>query len=111
MRWRAMSFFFRRAVRVSTCFKVIRNAGKIFGKRLRTGFLRRKERSMHSCSGEFFEEAGFESSSCEAPELSGPLGNLLRLLFSEAWRTKSQPASKAATFDLANLSRDFMRRN
>ena len=47
----------------------------------------------------------------EAPELSGPLGNLVRLLFSEAWRTKSHPSNRAATFDLTNLSRDFMRRN
>ena len=47
----------------------------------------------------------------EAPELSGPLGNLMRLLFSEAWRTKSHPTNRAATFDLTNLSRDFMRRN
>ena len=67
---------------------------------------------MHSCGGEFFEEyAGFDSSSAEAPELSGPLGNLVRLLFSEAWRTKGQPSNKAATFDLKNLSRDFLRRN
>jgi hypothetical protein len=52
-----------------------------------------------------------ENAASEAPELSGPLGNLVRLLFSEAWRTKSQPTNRAATFDLTNLSRDFMRRN
>ena len=51
------------------------------------------------------------ASACDAPELAGPLGNLVRLLFSEAWRTKSQPSTKPATFDLNNLSRDFMRRN
>ena len=51
------------------------------------------------------------ASASDAPELAGPLGNLVRLLFSEAWRTKSQPSTKAATFDLNNLSRDFMRRN
>jgi hypothetical protein len=56
-------------------------------------------------------EHGVYASSFDAPELSGPLGNLVRLLFSEAWRTKSQPVTKAATFDLNNLSRDFMRRN
>ena len=56
-------------------------------------------------------EFGVHASACDAPELSGPLGNLVRLLFSEAWRTKSQPSHKAATFDLNNLSRDFMRRN
>ena len=44
-------------------------------------------------------------------ELSGPLGNLVRLLFSEAWRSKCQPSDKPATFDLTNLSRDSMRRN
>ena len=38
--------------------------------------------------------------SCEALELSGALGNLVRLLFSEAWRTKSQPSNRAVTFDL-----------
>ena len=51
------------------------------------------------------------ASAADAPELAGPLGNLVRLLFSEAWRTKSQPAAKAATFDLNNLSRDSMRRD
>lgn len=54
---------------------------------------------------------GLRAAACDAPELSGPLGNLVRLLFSEAWRTKSQPSNKAATFDLTNLSRDSMRRN
>ena len=43
----------------------------------------------------------------EAPELSGPLGNLARLLFSEAWRAKAQTTN----LKLTNLSRDFMRRN
>jgi hypothetical protein len=59
------------------------------------------------------EDSGFgvHASAWEAPELTGPLGNLVRLLFSEAWRTKSHPNSRAATFDLTNLSRDFMRRN
>ena len=58
-------------------------------------------------------EDGFvvHAAACDAPELAGPLGNLVRLLFSEAWRTKNQPATKPATFDLNNLSRDFMRRN
>jgi hypothetical protein len=65
----------------------------------------RSFKSHHHC--EFVDEA----SVCEAPELSGPLGNLARLLFSEAWRTKIQPSHKAATFDLTNLSRDFLRRN
>jgi hypothetical protein len=63
---------------------------------------------MHSCSGHYFEAAGFESSSGDAPELSGPLGNLLRLLFSEAWRAKAQTPNPG---HLNNLSRDFMRRN
>jgi hypothetical protein len=67
---------------------------------------------MHNCSESYFMKmAGFEADGEETPELSGPLGNLMRLLFSEAWRTKSQPSNKAATFDLNNLSRDFMRRN
>ena len=56
-------------------------------------------------------EFAAETAASEAPELSGPLGNLVRLLFSEAWRTKSHPSNRAATFDLTNLSRDFMRRN
>jgi len=56
-------------------------------------------------------EFAAETTASEAPELSGPLGNLVRLLFSEAWRTKSHPSNRAATFDLTNLSRDFMRRN
>jgi hypothetical protein len=67
---------------------------------------------MHSRSGKKFAESGAEASGNAATsELSGPLGNLVRLLFSEAWRTKSQPVDKASTFDLTNLSRDFMRRN
>ena len=67
---------------------------------------------MHSCSGDFFEQAfAFEHSDCEPPELSGPLGNLARLLFSEAWRSKGKPSNRPGTFDLTNLSRDFMRRN
>ena len=52
-----------------------------------------------------------DDAAADAPELSGPLGNLVRLLFSEAWRTKSHPTTRATTFDLNNLSRDFMRRN
>lgn len=59
----------------------------------------------------FEQEFETQDARCEAPELSGPLGNLVRLLFSEAWRTKVQPADRPATFDLTNLSRDFMRRN
>ena len=47
------------------------------------------------------------ASACEAPELSGPLGNLARLLFSEAWRAKA----RTTNLKLTNLSRDFMRRN
>jgi hypothetical protein len=62
---------------------------------------------MHKIPCEF----AAETTASEAPELSGPLGNLVRLLFSEAWRTKSHPSNRAATFDLTNLSRDFMRRN
>ena len=54
---------------------------------------------------------GVHAAACDAPELTGPLGNLVRLLFSEAWRTKSHPTNRAATFDLTNLSRDSMRRN
>ena len=57
------------------------------------------------------ERFAVHASACDAPELTGPLGNLVRLLFSEAWRTKSQPSNRAATFDLTNLSRDSMRRN
>src|SRR5262245_25615488 len=111
-RARAMLFFFLLAVRVSTCSTVINSAEMNFERQLRTGFPQRKELSMRSCSGKHFEqEAESEASCAEAPELSGPLGNLIRLLFSEAWRTKSQPTNKAATFDLTNLSRDFMRRN
>lgn len=67
---------------------------------------------MRSLEEQFFnDDDGFNLSAQEAPELSGPLGNLARLLFSEAWRSKVQPSNKAATFDLKNLSRDFMRRN
>ena len=62
---------------------------------------------MHKIPCEF----AAETTASDAPELSGPLGNLVRLLFSEAWRTKSHPSNRAATFDLTNLSRDFMRRN
>jgi hypothetical protein len=57
---------------------------------------------------EMFED---QASTCEAPELSGALGNLARLLFSEAWRAKARTTSPGAFVNLTNLSRDFMRRN
>ena len=50
------------------------------------------------------------SSAGEAPELSGPLGNLVRLLFAEAWRAKARPSTESAA-KYTNLSRDFMRRD
>ena len=53
---------------------------------------------------------GVHASACEAPELSGPLGNLARLLFSEAWRAKARTSNQSLV-DYMNLSRDFMRRN
>ena len=54
-----------------------------------------------------------EASACEAPELSGALGNLARLLFSEAWRAKARTTTTnpGAFVNLTNLSRDFMRTN
>lgn len=60
------------------------------------------------------KEADFavNASACDASELSGPLGNLARLLFSEAWRAKAQSATSSNAFiNVTNLSRDFMRRN
>jgi hypothetical protein len=50
---------------------------------------------------------------CERPELSGPLGNLVRLLFAEAWRAKAQPETppEAVDFCFTNLLRDSLRRN
>jgi hypothetical protein len=52
-----------------------------------------------------------EMAAWSEPELTGPLGNLARLLFSEAWRAKARTTNLGAFVDLTNLSRDFMRRN
>jgi len=47
----------------------------------------------------------------DASALSGPLGNLVRLLFSEAWRAKARTPNPAESINFTHLSRDFMRRN
>jgi hypothetical protein len=67
---------------------------------------------MHNCKNEEpNDEFAVHASACEAPELSGPLGNLARLLFSEAWRAKARIKNFDASDSFINLSRDFMRRN
>src|ERR1043165_4336157 len=96
-----MSFCFRRDVRVLTCLKVINSAVNNFVKRYRTGFLVRKERSMpdfemHKIPCEF----AAETTASEAPELSGPLGNLVRLLFSEGWGRKRPPRKAGGPYGL-----------